>query len=42
VAALDAEMRAASPRLDATEGPEDTPKVLCGHDIRIPGLASCV
>jgi hypothetical protein len=34
-AAFDAQMRAALPALDATEGPQDAPKVLRGHKIRI-------
>jgi hypothetical protein len=34
-AALDAQMRAALSALDATEGLQDAPKVLRGHQIRI-------
>jgi len=33
--ALDAQMGAALPHLDTTQGPEDAPKVLRGHEIRI-------
>jgi hypothetical protein len=35
LAAVDAEMRAPLPALDATEAPQDAPKVLRGHEIRI-------
>lgn len=34
-AAFDAQMRASLPALDATEGPQDTPRVLRGHEIWI-------
>ena len=34
-AAFDAEMRAPLPALDTTEGPQDPPKVLRAHEIRI-------
>jgi hypothetical protein len=36
LAALDAQVRAALPALDATEGPQDAAKVLRGHEIKIP------
>jgi hypothetical protein len=35
LAAFDAQVRASLPALDATEGPQDAPKVLRGHEIRI-------
>lgn len=35
LATLDAEMRASLPALDTTKGPQDAPKVLRGHQIRI-------
>ena len=35
LAAIDAQMRASLPAFDATEGPQDAPKVLRGHEIRI-------
>lgn len=39
-AAFDAQMRAALPALGATEGPQDAPKVLRGHEIMI--AAQCL
>ena len=43
LAAFDAQMRASLPALDATEGPQDAPKVLRGHEIRIAdGCRMCL